>query len=114
MWRSEALLLWHDPMLVAVPMRNMAGKRMIRPAVFKTKSDAGPEGIGAVVYDRHDVMLAYTSYKLPWAKDLKNKLQNQREYVGLVVASYDPACCTECANKEAGTCRSCCDTGQLQ
>ena len=31
-------------------------------------------------------MLAYTSYKRPWAKDLKNKLQNQREYVGLVVA----------------------------
>jgi len=31
-------------------------------------------------------MLAYTSYKLPWARDLKNKFQNQREYVRLVVA----------------------------
>jgi len=51
MWRSEAILLWHDPMLVAVPMRNMAGRKMIRPAVFKTMSDAGPEGVGAVVYD---------------------------------------------------------------
>jgi hypothetical protein len=76
MWRSEALSLWHDPMLVAVPMRNMAGSKLIRPAVFKTESDAGPEGVGAVVYDQHEVRLAYTSYKLPWARDLKNKFQN--------------------------------------
>ena len=65
----------------------MAGRKLIRPAVFKTKSDAGPEGVGVVVYDQHEVMPALTwARDLPWARDLKNKFQNQREYVGLNVA----------------------------
>jgi hypothetical protein len=65
MWRAEALLLWHDPMLVAVPMRSMAGPKAARRPVFRTESDAGPEGIGAVVYGEDGEMLAFTSYRLP-------------------------------------------------
>jgi len=64
MWRAEALLLWHDPMLVAVPMRSMAGPRAARRPVFRTESDAGPEGIGAVVYGE-DARCDACIHKLP-------------------------------------------------
>jgi hypothetical protein len=83
MWRAEALLLWSDRIAVAVPIRWMT-----LPSVTKlyTESDAGPEGIGAVVYDRNGKLLAHTGYRLPWSRDTRNLFQNQREYIGLLIA----------------------------
>jgi len=86
MWRAEAILLWHDRESVAVPMRHMAGTAVAQKVEYRTESDAGPEGIGAVVYDARGRMLAYTSYRLPWTRDKRNLYQNQREYIGLIVA----------------------------
>ena len=51
-WRAEAVLLWHDCSLVAVPLRSMTKSTVLKPFEFYTESDAGPEGVGAVVYDR--------------------------------------------------------------
>ena len=31
-------------------------------------------------------MLAYTGYRLPWHRDYDNEFQNQREYIGLLIA----------------------------
>jgi hypothetical protein len=86
MWRAEAVLLWHDRSLVAVPLRSMTKSTVLKPFEFYTESDAGPEGVGAVIYDRHGTMLAYTGYRLPWQQDSDNKFQNQREYIGLLIA----------------------------
>ena len=86
MWRAEAVLLWHDREAVAVPIRHMTLPRLTKHPEYRLESDAGPAGIGAVVFNRDGAMLAYTSYRLPWVRDGKNKFQNQREYVGLLVA----------------------------
>jgi hypothetical protein len=52
---------------------------------YRLESDAGPEGIGSLVFDRDGTMMAYTSYRLPWVRDRENKFQKQREYIGLLV-----------------------------
>ena len=67
--RAEAVLLWHDRSLVAVPLPSMTKSTVLKPFEFDTESDAGPEGVGAVVYDRHGTMLAYTEYRLPLNRD---------------------------------------------
>ena len=85
MWRAEAVLLWHDRSLVAFTLRSMTKSTVLKPFEF-TESDAGPGGVGAVVSDRHGTMLAYTGYRLPWQRDSDNKFQNQREYIGLLIA----------------------------
>jgi len=80
------VLLWHDRSLVAVPLRSMTKSTVLKPFEFYTESDAGPEGVGPVVYDSHGTMLACTGYRLPWNRDYDNEFQNQREYIGLLIA----------------------------
>ena len=88
-WRAEAVLLWHDRSLVAVPLRIMTKSTVLKPFEFDTVRCG--QGEGAVVYGRHGTMLAYTGYRLPWNRDYDNKFQNQREYIGLLIALVRPA-----------------------
>ena len=39
-----------------------------------------------MVYDSHGTMLAYTGYRLPWNRNYYNECQNQREYIGRLMA----------------------------
>ena len=56
-------------------------RRLNKHPEYRLESDAGPEGIGSVVFDRDGNMMAYTSYRLPWVRDRENKFQNQQEYI---------------------------------
>ena len=52
------MLLWHDREAVAVPIRHMILPRLNKHPEYRLGSDAGPEGIGAVVFNRDGTMLA--------------------------------------------------------
>ena len=80
-WRSVSLILLADPVLLAVPLSSLRSLRDV--AVLRVKSDAGPRGLGVVIYDLSGTCLAHVSYFLPFnAGD--PSFQNIREFLGLL------------------------------
>jgi hypothetical protein len=82
-WRAVSLVLLLNPEALAVPMRSLVprapGDRLY------VVTDAGPEGLGAGVFDQEGLCLGHLSYRLPYnARD--SRFQNVREFHGLVLA----------------------------
>ncbi len=80
-WRSVSLILLADPGRLAVPLSSLCSSQDI--FVLRIISDAGPRGLGVVIYDLSDVCVAHVSYFLPFdASD--PSYQNVREFLGLL------------------------------
>ena len=81
-WRAIALLFLYNPLALAIPL---AFVRSIRPqARFRSKSDAGPRGLGVEVRSDDGVLLGFLSYRLPFLA-LASDFQNLREFVGVIL-----------------------------
>ena len=83
-WRAVALLLFIDREAMQVPMRHMA-HRQPPTAQFALIADAGPDRIGAGILSPSGALVAYTSLRLPFGRNVLAKYQNLREFLGLLV-----------------------------
>ncbi len=80
-----ALSLLVGPISLAVPIRSLS--QSFSHAALRITPDAGPEGIGVVIYDTHDRVLGFCKYRLPF-QAIDSKFQNIREFLGLVLGAF--------------------------
>ena len=89
-WRAVALMAISDPISLAVPMTWMSSTS--GKAKYFVNSDAGPLGLGVLVRNRDNKLLAFVSYRLPFSADgsqpvqvLESRFQNVREFMGVML-----------------------------
>lgn len=84
LWRAVALLLFVDSEAMLVPMRHMS--QLPRPSCgYSLIADAGPDRIGAGIRNTSGQLVAHTSVRLPFERDILAKYHNLREFLGLLV-----------------------------
>lgn len=83
LWRAVALVLLKSPGALAVPLRSLV--RGSGSADVFVVTDAGPAGLGLIMYDAVGSCLGFLSYRLPYSA-IESKYQNVREFHGLLLA----------------------------
>ena len=90
-WRALALILLANPLSLAVPLAWISS---ISHHCFKhfVVTDAGPFGLGIVIFDYAGNAITYASYRFPFEKRAPNfdvvkesRFQNVREFMGVIL-----------------------------
>jgi hypothetical protein len=81
MWRVAIMRLIVDPLHMAVPMRSLLRQQVDIPT-FRLITDAGPDGVGAVVKNANGDILCFANLHFP--NRLGSKFQNSGEYCGFI------------------------------
>lgn len=88
MWRLVAIVLWFDPNILAVPISAMCDSRLLPTPLACLITDASPWKLAAGIYSPHGVILAWTTFLLPFGKDVEGRYQNNREFLGLLLGLF--------------------------
>ena len=86
-WRAAIVIALHDPDQVSVPLATFIANprdRRSHPII----SDASPWRLCAALYHHAitGILLAWITYRLPYAKDIEGRSQGHREYLGNLLA----------------------------
>ena len=86
-WRAVIVVAYINPQAMAVPIVEYLGATPDM-APYRVVSDASPWRLCAALYDPHtDDLVAWTTYRLPYARDIRAQYQCQREYLGHLLSS---------------------------
>ena len=86
-WRAVIVVAYINPHAMAVSITDYLGAASdIAP--HRVVSDASPWRLCAALYEpRTNKLLAWTTYRLPYARDIRAQYQCQREYLGYLLSS---------------------------
>ena len=82
MWRVAIIMLLTDPVPMAVKMSTLV-RLDEGPPSYRLITDAGPDGLGAVVRDAYGSVICYSDFHL---RTGGGRLQNAAEYAGFILA----------------------------
>jgi hypothetical protein len=86
LWRAAIVIAILDPTQMAVPLRTFVANPRDRNA-HPIISDASPWRLCAALYHKDTGhLMAWTTYRLPYAKDIEARSQGHREYLGNLLA----------------------------
>eukprot|EP01036_Dinobryon_divergens_P061774 gene61774-biopygen27206 len=86
LWRAAIVIAIQDPTQMAVPLRTFVANPREKNA-HPIISDASPWRLCAALYHRDTGhLMAWTTYRLPYAKDIEARSQGHREYLGNLLA----------------------------
>ena len=90
-WRAVSLILLTNPVSLAVPLSWIASTN--RSFKFHVVTDAGPFGLGIIIFDVDGNDIAFASYRFPFEArapdaDLvkESRFQNVREFMGAILS----------------------------
>ena len=85
-WRAAIVIALNDPDQVSVPLATFIANPRDRRA-HPIISDASPWRLCAALYHAiTGILLAWITYRLPYAKDIEGRSQGHREYLGNLLA----------------------------
>jgi hypothetical protein len=86
-WRAYSIISCFHPFALSTSIERFAAISLSSTSTLFGISDASTPRVSAAIYDQNDRLLCYSSFLLPWTTttEVAAKLQNEREYLGLLL-----------------------------